>query len=129
MRFASGALGTFALSDTAAARSWEHTSGEDARYAPAHSDDSDCYFVAGTMGSLAIPTMRLVRYARVEDRSWRKPFERSVIPLAAADPLQRQIANFRDVIRGEASPASPAATACRTCGSSPPSPRPRGPAA
>jgi predicted dehydrogenase len=105
LRFANGALGTFALSDTAAANaSWEHTAGEDARYAPAHSDESDCYLVSGTMGSLAIPTMRLVRYPRVEDRSWRKPFERSVIPLAKADPLQRQIENFRDVIRGQARP-------------------------
>jgi predicted dehydrogenase len=105
LRFANGALGTFVLSDTAAANaSWEHTSGEDARYAPAHSADSDCYLVAGTMGSLAIPTMRLVRYGRVEDRSWRKPFARSVVPLAKVDPLQRQIGNFRDVIRGQARP-------------------------
>jgi len=105
LRFASGALGTFVLSDTAASnRSWEHTSGEDARYAKAHTDEDDCYLVAGTMGSLAIPTMRLLRYGRVEDRSWRKPFERSVIPLSKVDPLERQIAHFRDVIRGVAKP-------------------------
>jgi predicted dehydrogenase len=105
LRFANGALGTFVLSDTAASnRSWEHTSGEDARYAPAHTDEDDCYLVTGTMGSLAIPTMRLIRYTSIPDRSWRKPFERSVLPLATVDPLARQIAHFRDVIRGDVAP-------------------------
>jgi predicted dehydrogenase len=105
LRFASGALGTFMLSDTAASdRSWEHTSGEDPRYAKAHTDDDDCYIVAGTFGSLAIPTMRLQRYASAADRSWHKALEKSVIELAAVDPLERQIAHFADVIRGNAKP-------------------------
>jgi len=105
LRFASGALGTFMLSDTAASdRSWEHTSGEDPRYDPAHSDEHDCYLVSGTMGSLAIPTMRLQRYASEADRSWHKPLPGSVIALEAVDPLQRQIAQFADVIRGRAKP-------------------------
>jgi predicted dehydrogenase len=105
LSFASGALGTFMLSDTAASdRSWEHTSGEDPRYAKAHTDDDDCYLVAGTMGSLAIPTMRLQRYATPADRSWHKTLERSVVQLEAVDPLERQIAHFADVIRGRATP-------------------------
>lgn len=104
LRFANGALGTFVISDTAASnRSWEHTSSEDARYAKAHSDE-DCYLVAGTMGSLAIPTMRIVGYGDVAGRSWREPFEKSVIALSRSDPLERQIAHFRDVIRGTAKP-------------------------
>ncbi|MDH5245558.1 MAG: Gfo/Idh/MocA family oxidoreductase [Betaproteobacteria bacterium] len=103
--FASGALGTFMLSDTAASdRSWEHASGEDPRYAPAHTDDDDCYLVAGTFGSLAIPTMRLQRYPSAAGRSWHKALEKSVVPLEAADPLERQIAHFAEVIRGRAKP-------------------------
>ena len=106
LRFASGALGTFMLSDTAASdRSWEHTSGEDhARFALAHTDDDDCYMVCGTRGSLAIPTMRLQRYRHDEDRSWHKALERTTIPLTVTDPLAAQIAHFCDVIRGVAEP-------------------------
>ncbi len=105
LRFANGALGTFMLSDTAASdRSWEHTSGEDPRYAKAHTDDDDCYLVAGTLGSLAIPTMRLQCYSSAADRSWHKALETSVVELEVVDPLERQIVHFADVIRGRAKP-------------------------
>src|SRR6185369_5180836 len=105
LSFASGALGTFMLSDTAASdRSWEHTSGEDPRYAKAHTDEDDCYVVAGTFGSLAIPTMRLQRYPTVADQSWHKALVKSTIELDRIDPLGRQIAHFVDVIRGNAKP-------------------------
>lgn len=103
LRFASGALGTFMLSDTAAsARSWEQTSGENQSYASY--PDEDCYVIAGTMGSLAVPSMRLKVYPRAEDRSWWKPFTTSVAGVVEADPLVRQLAHFCAVIRGEASP-------------------------
>jgi len=103
LRFAGGALGTFLLSDTAASpRSWEQTSRENASY-PTYADE-DCYVIAGTDGSLAVPTMRLRTYARREDRSWWKPFQASVAPLERADPLARQIEHFGAVIRGEAQP-------------------------
>jgi predicted dehydrogenase len=104
MRFVSGALGTFALSDAACSdRSWEHTSGEDPAYAKAHAKE-DCCLVVGTEGSLAIPTMRLTRYLRPEDRSWHEAFDRSVVPIEPADPLQRQLAHFVRVVRREARP-------------------------
>jgi predicted dehydrogenase len=103
LRFANDALGTFLLSDTAAsARSWEQTSGENNAYARA--SDEDCYLIAGTDGSLGVPTMRVKRYARKEDRSWWKPFDTAVIEVDDAEPLQRQLEHFCAVIRGEASP-------------------------
>ncbi len=103
LRFANGALGTFLLSDTAAsARSWEQTSQENKSY-PTYPDE-DCYLIAGTDGSLAVPTMRLKTYASKADRSWWKPFQASVAAFERADPLARQIEHFGAVIRGETEP-------------------------
>ncbi|WP_109477119.1 Gfo/Idh/MocA family oxidoreductase [Paraburkholderia sp. C35] len=103
LRFKSGALGTFLLSDTAAsARSWEQTSGENKAY-PSYADE-DCYTIAGTFGSLAIPTMRIKTYAKAEDRSWWKPFDVSVADVTRDDPLMHQMEHFGQVVRGEAKP-------------------------
>jgi predicted dehydrogenase len=105
LQFANGALGTFILSDTAASdHSWEQTAGEDPRYDKSHTDEADCYHVAGTMGSLSIPTMRLGRYPSAADQSWHKPFDKSKIELEVVDPLAVQIDHFADVICGRAEP-------------------------
>jgi predicted dehydrogenase len=103
LRFADGVLGSFMLSDTAAApRSWEQTTQED----PVFSSypEEDCYIVAGTDGSLAIPTMRLRFYRDPAERSWRNRFENDTIVVERADPLTRQLENFCAVIRGAAEP-------------------------
>jgi predicted dehydrogenase len=103
LRFANGALGTFLLSDTAAsARSWEQTSQENKSYSTY--PDEDCYVIMGTRGSLAIPTMRIKRFERDEDRSWWKPFHVEVAAVERHDPLARQLAHFCAIIRGEAQP-------------------------
>ncbi len=103
LRFANGALGSFMLSDTAACpRSWEQTSQENKAY-PSY-EDEDCYVIAGTNGSLSVPTMRLKTYARAEDRSWWKPFEVGVAGMVRDDPLKHQLEHFGAVIRGEAPP-------------------------
>ena len=103
LRFASGALGSVLLSNTAAnARSWEQTSQANPTYLSYN--DEDCYLVAGTRGSLAIPTMRRKSYPRTEDRSWWKPFELSRLALVRDDPIRRQMEHFGAVVRGEATP-------------------------
>ena len=99
--FFNGALGTFLLSDTAASpRSWEQTSQENTSYATY--PDEDCYHLAGTRGSLSVPTMRLKVYEA--ERSWWQPFESSTIELERSDPLANQVEHFAAVIRGEATP-------------------------
>lgn len=99
--FANGALGTFLLSDTSAsARSWEQTAAENTDYP--HHPDEDCYHIAGTRGSLSIPTMRLRTYPG--PGSWYTPFDSSVTDVDRSDPLAAQIAHFAQVIRGEAAP-------------------------
>ncbi|MHA6782102.1 Gfo/Idh/MocA family protein [Pseudonocardia saturnea] len=99
--FANGALGTFLLSDAAASpRSWEQTSRENTAYAT-HPDE-DCYHIAGTAGSLSIPTMRVLEYRGA--RSWYETYQASRVSLDRSDPLANQIAHFAAVIRGEAEP-------------------------
>jgi predicted dehydrogenase len=111
MRFASGALGSFPLSDTAAsARSWEQTSQENPSYP--HSADEDCYLIAGTAGSLAVPTMRLKVFTG--EPSWWHSFETSVVDVDRAEPLARQLDHFCQVIRREAAPLVPGRDAVET---------------
>ena len=100
-RFANGALGTFMLSDTAgSARSWEQTSQENTSY-PTYPDE-DCYHIAGTTGSLSVPTMRVKAFPGT--RSWWEPFETSTESLDRSDPLANQVEQFAAVIRGETEP-------------------------
>ncbi len=97
LRFESGVLGSFVLSDTAAsARSWEQTSQENKVYASY--PDEDCYVISGTMGSLAVPSMRIKTYAQAEARSWTQPFQESRLALQREDPLLEQMAHFVDMI-------------------------------
>ncbi len=103
LRFLNGCLGTFILSDVAASsKSWEMTSGENPAY-PFH-DDEYAYHLAGTNGSLDFPRMKARLYAGAEPPSWWRPFESRELEADRADPLQRQIAHFLDVIRGTATP-------------------------
>lgn len=103
LRFASGALGTFMLSDTAASpRSWEQTSQENKVY-PTY-EDEDCYVIAGTHGSLSVPTMRLRTYPGEAERSWWKPFEVGVVGMVRQDPIMLQMEHFGAVVRGEVEP-------------------------
>lgn len=110
LRFEGGALGTIALTDAAAAPwSWEHTSGENAAFPKT---DEDCYLIAGTHGSLAVPSLKRWGYER--ERSWTVPLSAFRIGVDKADPLDRQIAHFAQVIRGEAQPIITAADAYKT---------------
>jgi predicted dehydrogenase len=102
-RFASGVLGTFLVSDaSASARSWEQTSQEIKTY-PTYGDE-DCYVLAGTLGSLAVPTMRMKTYPSMSERSWFKPFESSQLDLSREDPMALQLQHFVDVIQNNAEP-------------------------
>lgn len=106
LEFANGALGTFLLSDVAAsARSWEQTSGENPHYDSA--PDEDCYHIAGTRGSISVPTLRLRYYP--DQRSWWEPFAVTQLTQDRHDPLRRQLDHFADVIDGTAQPKVTAA--------------------
>ncbi|GAA3685024.1 Gfo/Idh/MocA family oxidoreductase [Arthrobacter ginkgonis] len=101
LTFANGALGTFIISDAAASgRSWEQTSRENPSYDTA--PDEDCYHIAGTRGSISVPTMRLRTYEG--KASWWEPFTATVLPIRRQDPLDLQLDHFAAVVRREAEP-------------------------
>lgn len=111
LRFESGALGTFLLCDTAAsAKSWEQTSGENRSY-PSYPDE-DCYVVAGTQGSLGVPSFKLKTYAG--ERSWWKPFTEERLAVVRDDPLERQLQHFCAVVRREVQPLCSVTDALQT---------------
>jgi len=100
LRFESGALGTMSVSDGIAAPwSWELTAAENPAYPRT---GESCYLIGGTHGSISLPGGELWRHPG--ERSWWEPMDRRSHPVASEDPLNLQIANLRDVARGEAAP-------------------------
>ncbi|OUL99065.1 Gfo/Idh/MocA family protein [Variovorax sp. JS1663] len=111
LRFANGALGTFMLSDAAASpRSWEQSSGENHDFD--HHPDQDCYVIAGTRGSLQVPTLRVYEYLGAA--SWWNPLVKSQVEIREIDPLVRQLDHFCAVVRREVPPRVTVRDAIRT---------------
>ena len=101
LRFENGSLGSLILSDAAAApRSWEQTSGDDPAYAR-YADQDSC-FVAGTLGSIAIPTLR--RWQVQGEGSWNEAMRLETLSADAVNPLAKQLDHFCDVIEGRSPP-------------------------
>ncbi|MGO2633566.1 MAG: Gfo/Idh/MocA family protein [Galactobacter sp.] len=109
LRFANGALGTFLLSDAVAShRSWEQTSGENPSYD--RDPQADCYHLAGTTGSLDVPTLRLstaqgaAHGTTQAEPSWWEPAAHSRLDAQANDPLTAQLEHFLDIVEHRAAP-------------------------
>jgi predicted dehydrogenase len=110
LRFANGALGTVTLSDSVAAPwAWEITSGEYAFYARQH---ENCYFFAGSEGSLAFPRMELWSYPG--RKGWHDPLSMTKVAVESGDSQARQLRHFCRVIEGREAPRSSGADATRT---------------
>ncbi len=103
LQFASGALGAFLLSDTAAsASSWEQTSGENPAFA-AYPGEA-CYTLFGTRGALSIPTLDLKAHPPETPSSWLTPMTQERLPVERLDPLTRQLDHFLDIIEHDVPP-------------------------
>ncbi|OCW55971.1 Gfo/Idh/MocA family protein [Hoeflea olei] len=100
LRFESGALGSFSLSDTVVAPwSWELTAAENPAYPPT---GQSCYFIGGTKASLQLPDGRV--WSHPGAASWEAPLSTTTHPVGREDPLVRQIAQFARVVRGVEAP-------------------------
>ena len=110
LRFGSGALGTFAISDaTVAPWSWELTAGENTDYPQ---NNASCYFIGGNNGSFSLPDLELWSYEG--ERSWNAPLLRRRLVITPCDPLVAQLDHFIEIIRGKAEPICDAFDAART---------------
>ncbi len=100
MRFESGALGTFTISDNVVAPwCWEMTSQEDPRFAW---QPEDCYVICGTEGSLAVPTLET--WTNTPNGGRDATFIRRKLYHVAAESMELQMAHFVRVIRREEAP-------------------------
>jgi predicted dehydrogenase len=100
MDFANGAVGTTTASDiTPSPANWEVTSGENPAFPLS---GSDCYLIAGTEGSLEIPSLRL--WLQDEPKTRSRPLQVEISSIVKADPLVVQLQHFMSVISGESAP-------------------------
>ncbi len=98
--FASGALGTLNLSDTALGPwSWELTAGENAAYPKT---DQSSYLIGGTHGSLALPNLTL--WSQENGPDWWAPISATRYPVDTVDTLVAQLDHFGEVIAGKTAP-------------------------
>ena len=95
---------------TASPWNWESTSRESA-ITPWELEN--CFIVAGTQGSLAIPQLQHWSYDK-PDGGWADPLTRRTLPVRNADPYPRQLHHFARVIRGEETPVIDVAEGTRT---------------
>ena len=101
VRFASGALGTLLMSDTAVSPfNWDTAAGQ-ALYFPHQPENS--YHLAGTKAALSIPGMDIWRH-ETEDGHWQHPLIRQHVTLDGSRAYENQLNHFVDVIEGKVQP-------------------------
>lgn len=110
IEFASGALGSFILSDAAPSPySWETTSGQ-ALYFP-HQPEN-CYTFAGRQGTLTVPSMTLWQHeaptqaamAAPSTGHWQDPLVSSPLTPEAGSAYVDQLNHFLDMATGKVAP-------------------------
>ena len=101
LQFKSGALGTLLVSDTVSTPfTWEWGSRENPNRPH---EPENCFLVAGTQGSLSVPTLQH-RWHKPGEESWDNPLLQMRVPFWPADAYHEQMRNFCGVIRGTEKP-------------------------
>ena len=97
LRFTNGALGTLVVSDTAATPwAWEFGSRENPSFP---FEPENCYAIAGTTGSLSVPTL-LHRWYDTGKEHWHLPLTQKRHHVRPEDAYTAQIRNLARVARG-----------------------------
>ncbi|KEA63754.1 putative oxidoreductase [Marinobacterium lacunae] len=100
LKFANGALGTLVISDAVPSPyCWDVVSGQ-ALYLGKHR--GDCYYIGGTEGTLAVPSLALWRQQPGED--WRHPLVQHQLQMELSNCYVNQLQHFLCCIDGSASP-------------------------
>lgn len=102
LRFASGAVGTFLISDNVVSPfNFEAGTGENPMI-PYVGDEF--YKILGTKGSLVVPQMKKYFYAEGKD-SWLENLSSETLPVAEGLPFDFQISHVAKIARGEEEPS------------------------
>lgn len=102
LRFGSGAVGTFILSDaTPSHHFFESGTGENP-IMPRSGDDF--YRIFGSEGTLSVGDMKLQRHDDGDEKSWSKLLDVEDVVVSSEVPFDEQVANLVGVIRGTAEP-------------------------
>jgi predicted dehydrogenase len=110
LRFATGVLGSIALTDAAPSPwTWEQATGEN----PGFPKSGRSHLrILGSKAALEFPGLALWR--QEEGTGWEHPLSCIRAEIAESDALALQLAHFLEVIRGEATPLSDGADGTRT---------------
>lgn len=102
-RFASGALGTFMISDAGASPwAFEAASGENPAIA---FSGQDAMRIVGTTGAFGFPSLELWQGGEGAEIDWRNPLKSTPGPdLPVVDPIREQLARFAHVAKGGEDP-------------------------
>jgi len=111
MRFQSGSLGTFILSDqTHSPWAWEQATGENASVPPS---GENSFHIMGTDGALEFPNLKLWKTPS-RTAQWRNPLEATDGSMLMEDAFVEQLNHFCQVIRGAEKPRISARDATQT---------------
>ena len=112
IKFKSGVLATVTVSDIASSPwSWELTSLEKTSF-DHHKTGEDCYFIAGTKGSLSLPSLTL--WTHKGNPSWLNPMVSKKLEVAEGNAMANQLVHFLEVIQGKVKPISSAQDALKS---------------
>ncbi len=101
IRFKSGALGTFILSDQATSPwSWEYATGE-TEFFP--KTGQNAMYFSGSKAALEFPNLALWHHGD-NTADWNHPLQRQEMPMRLDDAFMLQVDHFCAVIRGELPP-------------------------